>query len=151
MSLEKLINNDIKDAMLQRDKEKLNALRAIKAALLLEKTGKDISAGEIPESVELKMLQKLVKQRKEASAIYRENNRLDLAKDEEYQAKIIENYLPEQIDKTEIGTMVKKIIVDVGATNMKDMGRVMGMATKQLAGRADNSVVSKIVRDLLSN
>lgn len=151
MSLEKLINNDIKDAMLQRDKEKLNALRAIKAALLLEKTGKDISAGEIPEGVELKMLQKLVKQRKEASTIYRENNRLDLAKDEEYQAKIIENYLPEQIDDTEIETMVKQIIVDVGATNMKDMGRVMGMATKQLAGRADNSVVSKIVRDLLSN
>ncbi len=151
MSLEKLINNDIKDAMLQRDKEKLNALRAIKAALLLEKTGKDISGGEIPESVELKMLQKLVKQRKEASTIYRENNRLDLAKDEEYQAKIIENYLPEQIDDTEIETMVKQIIVDVGATNMKDMGRVMGMATKQLAGRADNSVVSKIVRDLLSN
>ncbi len=151
MSLEKLINNDIKDAMFQRDKEKLNALRAIKAALLLEKTGKDISAGEIPESVELKMLQKLVKQRKEASAIYRENNRLDLAEVEEYQAKIIENYLPEQIDETEIETMIKQIIVDVGATNMKDMGRVMGMATKQLAGRADNSVVSKIVRDLLSN
>ena len=151
MSLEKLINNDIKDAMFQRDKEKLNALRAIKAALLLEKTGKDISAGEIPESVELKMLQKLVKQRKEASAIYRENNRLDLAEVEEYQANIIENYLPEQIDETEIETMIKQIIVDVGATNMKDMGRVMGMATKQLAGRADNSVVSKIVRDLLSN
>ena len=97
------------------------------------------------------MLQKLVKQRKEASAIYRENNRLDLAEVEEYQANIIENYLPEQIDETEIETMIKQIIVDVGATNMKDMGRVMGMATKQLAGRADNSVVSKIVRDLLSN
>ena len=150
MCLEKLINNDIKNAMLQKDKEKLNALRAIKAALLLEKTGKDISGGEIPESVELKVLQKLVKQRKEASAIYRENDRLDLAKDEEYQAKIIENYLPEQIDETEIETVVKQIIVDVGATNMKDMGRVMGMATKLLAGKADNSVVSKIVRDLLS-
>ena len=151
MCLEKLINNDIKNAMLQRDKEKLNALRAIKAALLLEKTGKDISGGEIPESVELKVLQKLVKQRKEASAIYRENDRFDLAKDEEYQANIIENYLPEQIDETEIETVVKQIIVDVGATNMKDMGRVMGMATKQLAGRADNGVVSKIVRNLLSN
>jgi len=151
MCLEKLINNDIKNAMLQRDKEKLNALRAIKAALLLEKTGKDISGGEIPESVELKVLQKLVKQRKEASAIYRENDRLDLAKDEEYQAIIIENYLPEQIDEKEIETVVKQIIVNVGATNMKDMGRVMGMATKQLAGRADNGVVSKIVRNLLGN
>ena len=151
MGLEKLINNDIKDAMFQKDKEKLNALRAIKAALLLEKTGKDISGGEIPESVELKVLQKLVKQRKEASTIYRENERLDLAKDEEYQAQIIENYLPEQMEETEIETVVKQIIVDVGATNMKDMGRVMGMATKQLAGRADNGVVSKIVRNLLSN
>ena len=151
MGLEKLINNDIKDAMFQKDKEKLNALRAIKAALLLEKTGKDISGGEIPESVELKVLQKLVKQRKEASTIYRENERLDLAKDEEYQAQIIENYLPEQMEETEIETVVKIIIVDVGATNMKDMGRVMGMATKQLAGRADNGVVSKIVRNLLSN
>ena len=151
MGLEKLINIDIKDAMFQKDKEKLNALRAIKAALLLEKTGKDISGGEIPESVELKVLQKLVKQRKEASTIYRENERLDLAKDEEYQAQIIENYLPEQMEETEIETVVKQIIVDVGATNMKDMGRVMGMATKQLAGRADNGVVSKIVRNLLSN
>jgi len=151
MGLEKLINNDIKDAMFQKDKEKLNALRAIKAALLLEKTGKDISGGEIPESVELKVLQKLVKQRKEASTIYRENERLDLAKDEEYQAQIIENYLPEQMEETEIETVVKIIIVDVGATNMKDMGRVMGMATKRLAGRADNGVVSKIVRNLLSN
>lgn len=151
MGLEKLINNDIKDAMFQKDKEKLNALRAIKAALLLEKTGKDISGGEIPESVELKVLQKLVKQRKEASTIYRENERLDLAKDEEYQAQIIENYLPEQMEETEIETLVKNIIVDVGASNMKDMGRVMGMATKQLAGRADNGVVSKIVRNLLSN
>lgn len=151
MGLEKLINNDIKDAMFQKDKEKLNALRAIKAALLLEKTGKDISGGEIPESVELKVLQKLVKQRKEASTIYRENERLDLAKDEEYQAQIIENYLPEQMEETEIETVVKQIIVDVGATNMKDMGRVMGMATKRLAGRADNGVVSKIVRNLLSN
>ena len=151
MGLEKLINNDIKDAMFQKDKEKLNALRAIKAALLLEKTGKDISGGEIPESVELKVLQKLVKQRKEASTIYRENERLDLAKDEEYQAQIIENYLPEQMEETEIETVVKQIIVDVGATNMKDMGRVMGMVTKQLAGRADNGVVSKIVRNLLSN
>jgi len=134
MGLEKLINNDIKDAMFQKDKEKLNALRAIKAALLLEKTGKDISGGEIPESVELKVLQKLVKQRKEASTIYRENERLDLAKDEEYQAQIIENYLPEQMEETEIETVVKIIIVDVGATNMKDMGRVSGMATKRQNG-----------------
>jgi uncharacterized protein YqeY len=151
MSLEILINNDIKSAMFEKNKEKLNALRAIKAALLLEKTGKDVSAGEIPESVELKVLQKLVKQRAEAAAIYREKGRPELADEEECQAKIIQAYLPEQIDEKEVEAVIRQIIDKVGATNMKDMGRVMGMATKQLAGKADNRIVSKIVRDLLNN
>lgn len=151
MSLEILINNDIKSAMFEKNKEKLNALRAIKAALLLEKTGKDVSAGEIPESVELKVLQKLVKQRAEAAAIYREKGRSELADEEEYQAKIIQAYLPEQMDDKEVEAVIRQIIEEVGATNMKDMGRVMGMATKQLAGKADNRIVSKIVRDLLNN
>ncbi|PLX00429.1 MAG: glutamyl-tRNA amidotransferase [Marinilabiliales bacterium] len=151
MSLEILINNDIKSAMFEKNKEKLNALRAIKAALLIEKTGKDVSAGEIPESVELKVLQKLVKQRAEAAAIYREKGRPELADEEEYQAKIIQAYLPEQIDEKEVEAVIRQIIDKVGATNMKDMGRVMGMATKQLAGKADNRIVSKIVRDLLNN
>ena len=151
MNLEILINNDIKSAMLNKDKDKLNALRAIKAALLLEKTGKDTSAGEIPESVELKLLQKLVKQRSEAAAIYREKGRTELAEEEEYQAKIIQAYLPEQMDEKEVESVVQQIIKEVGATSMKDMGRVMGMATKQLAGKADNRFVSKVIRDLLSN
>jgi hypothetical protein len=151
MSLEILINNDIKSAMFEKNKEKLNALRAIKAALLLEKTGKDVSAGEIPESVELKVLQKLVKQRAEAATIYREKGRPELADEEEYQAKIIQAYLPEQMDEKEVEAVIRQIIEEVGATNMKDMGRVMGMATKQLAGKADNRIVSKIVRDLLNN
>ncbi|MCB2208163.1 MAG: GatB/YqeY domain-containing protein [Bacteroidetes bacterium] len=151
MSLEILINNDIKSAMFEKNKEKLNALRAIKAALLLEKTGKDVSAGEIPESVELKVLQKLVKQRAEAAAIYREKGRSELADEEEYQAKIIQAYLPEQMDDKEVEAVIRQIVEEVGATNMKDMGRVMGMATKQLAGKADNRIVSKIVRDLLNN
>lgn len=151
MSLEILINNDIKSAMFEKNKEKLNALRAIKAALLLEKTGKDVSAGEIPESVELKVLQKLVKQRAEAAAIYREKGRPELADDEEYQANIIQAYLPEQMEEKEVEAVIRQIIEEVGATNMKDMGRVMGMATKQLAGKADNRIVSKIVRDLLNN
>jgi uncharacterized protein YqeY len=149
MSLEILINDDIKSAMRQRDKRKLEALRAIKAALLLEKTGKDTNSGEIPESVEMKLLQKLVKQRKEAAAIYREQGRADLAEEEEYQAKIIENYLPEQMDESAIETVVSQIIRDVGAESIKDMGKVMGIATKQLAGKADNRIVSGIVRKLL--
>lgn len=149
MGLETLINDDIKSAMRQRDKKKLEALRAIKAALLLEKTGKDTNSGEIPETVEMKLLQKLVKQRKEAAAIYREQGRDDLAETEEYQAKIIENYLPEQMDETAIETVVSQIIKDVGAESMKDMGKVMGLATKQLAGKADNRTVSGIVRKLL--
>jgi len=151
MQLEVLINNDIKSAMLAKDKEKLSALRAIKAALLMEKTGKDVVAGEIPESVELKVLQKLVKQRNEAAAIYRDKGRPELADEEEFQAKIIQAYLPEQMNETEVEAVVRLVIKETSATGMKDMGRVMGMVTKQLAGKADNRLVSKIVRDLLNN
>jgi len=149
MELEKLINNDLKDAMRAKDKRKLEALRAIKAALLLEKTGKDVADGEIPETVEIKLLQKLVKQRKESAIIYREQNRVDMAEEEEYQASIIEKYLPEQMSEEEIAAVVKKIVEDTGASGMKDMGRVMGMASKQLAGKADNKLVSTIVKGLL--
>ncbi len=151
MNLEILINNDIKSAMLQKDKKKLEALRAIKAALLLEKTGKDRSTDEIPESVEMKLLQKLVKQRKEAAAIYREQGRKDLAEEDEYQAEIIESYLPEQMDESEIEAVVKQVIEETGASTIKDMGKVMGVVTKQLAGKADNRVVSGIVKKLLSS
>ncbi len=149
MELEKLINNDLKDAMRAKDKRKLEALRAIKAALLLEKTGKDVADGEIPETIEIKLLQKLVKQRKESAIIYREQNRVDMAEEEEYQASIIEKYLPEQMSEEEITAVVKKIVEDTGASGMKDMGRVMGMASKQLAGKADNKLVSTIVKGLL--
>ena len=102
MNLEKLINNDIKSAMLAKDKRKLAALRAIKAALLLEKTGKDVSSGEIPESVELALLQKLVKQRRESADLYKNQNRPDLAEEEVYQAEVIQAYLPEQMSEEEI-------------------------------------------------
>ena len=151
MSLEIQINNDIKQAMLVRDKKKLEALRAIKAGLLLEKTGKDVSAGEIPESVELKLLQKLVKQRKESAAIYREKDRVEMAEDEEYQAGIIEKYLPEQMSEADIEIIVQKLIEETGASSMKDMGRVMGMASKQLAGKADNKLISSIIKQKLGN
>ena len=151
MSLEIQINNDIKQAMLARDKRKLEALRAIKAGLLLEKTGKDVSGGEIPESVEMKLLQKLVKQRKESAAIYRDKNRIEMAEEEEYQAGIIEKYLPEQMPEEEIESIIQQIIEETGAATMKDMGRVMGMATKQLAGKADNKLISGIVKRKLGN
>lgn len=150
MSLEIIINDDIKQAMLARDKRKLNALRAIKAALLLEKTGTDVGGTEVPESIEMKLLQKLVKQRKESAILYKEQNRADLAEEEEFQASIIEHYLPEQISEKELLELVKNIINETGATTMKDMGRVMGMAAKQLAGKADNKTVSGIVKELLS-
>ena len=108
MGLEILINDDIKQAMRAKDTQKLAALRAIKAALLLEKTGKDVSSGEIPEAVELKLLQKLVKQRRESAAIYKEQNRAELAKEEEYQASIIEAYLPKQLSEEELKASIDR-------------------------------------------
>lgn len=150
MSLEIKINNDIKQAMLAKDKRKLEALRAIKAGLLLEKTGKDMSSGEIPESVELKLLQKLVKQRKESAAIYRDKDRVDMAEEEEYQAGIIEKYLPAQMSAEDVDKIVKSIIAETGASTMKDMGRVMGAVSKKLAGKADNKMISELVKNHLS-
>lgn len=150
MTLEKLINNDLKEAMLAKDRRKLEALRAIKAALLLEKTGTDINGSEIPESLELKLLQKLVKQRRDSAAIFREQNRVDLAEEEEYQAAIIQKYLPEQMTQEEIEQQLKEIIATTGAASMKDMGRVMGLASKQMAGKADNKIVAAAVKKLLS-
>ena len=150
MGLEIKINEDIKSAMINKDRAKLAALRAIKAALLLEKTGKDLSGGEIPESVEMKLLQKQVKQRKEAATLYREQNRADLAEDEEFQAAIIEAYLPQQMDEETLKSEIEKIVAETGASNMKDMGKVMGIASKKMAGKADNSVISSIVRSLLA-
>ncbi len=150
MSLEITINNDIKQAMLARDKRKLAALRAIKAGLLLEKTGEGVGSVEVPETIELKLLQKLVKQRNDSAKLYRDQNRADLAEEEEYQASIIIKYLPAQLSAEEVFDIVKKIIAEIGASSMKDMGRVMGMASKQLAGKADNKTVSGIVKQLLA-
>ncbi len=149
MALEHLINQDIKEAMLAKDRRKLEALRAIKAALLLEKTGGGRGDAEIPETVELKLLQKLVKQRRDTAKIYREQNRPELAKEEEYQASIIEKYLPEQMSEEEILAVVEKAIAETGASTMKDMGRVMGMVSKQLAGKADNKTVAALVKQKL--
>lgn len=150
MSLEQKINQDLKEAMLAKDKKKLEALRAIKAALLIEKTGGDTGTSEIPETIEMKLLQKLVKQRKDSSILYREQNRDDLAEEEEYQASIIQKYLPEQLSETEITEIVQTVIKETGAASMKDMGRVMGMVSKKLAGKADNKTISGIVKKMLS-
>jgi uncharacterized protein len=149
MSLAEIINSDIKSAMLAKDKRKLEALRAIKAGLLLAKTGKDVSSGEIPESVEMQLLQKLVKQRKESAEIYKSQNRSDLAEDELFQAGIIETYLPQQMSAGEISAAVREIVEQTGASGMKDMGKVMGAATKKLAGKADNKTISTIVKEML--
>jgi len=150
MELEKIINDDIKQAMLAKDARKLSALRAIKAALLLEKTGKDVSSGEIPETVELKMLQKLVKQRREAAAIYASQNRSDLEEEEIYQAKIIEAYLPAQMSTDEVKQHITAIISELGANSIKDMGRVIAAANSKLSGKSDNQTIASIVKQLLS-
>ncbi len=150
MSLEITINSDIKAAMIAKDKRKLEALRAIKSALLLIKTGKDTSFAEIPKELELKTLQKLIKQRKESARIYKEQNREEQYDEEMYQAGIIEKYLPAQMSEEDISKIVDDIISKTGASSMKDMGKVMGMAAKQLAGKADNSQVSKLVKEKLS-
>lgn len=149
MELEKLINEDIKQAMINKDKEKLEALRSIKAALLLEKTGKDVSSGIIPDGVELKMLQRLVKQRRESAEIYKAQGRPDLAEPEIFQASIIEKYLPEQMSEDQVTEIVKKVIAETGAASIKDMGKVMGIASKLVAGKADNKFISEIIKKLL--
>jgi uncharacterized protein len=147
MSLTEKINSDIKAAMLAKEKEKLDALRAIKAGILLAQTsGEPVT----PES-ELKMLQKMVKQRRESAEIYKTQNRDDLVKIELDQAAVIETYLPAQMSHADITVIVKKIIAQTGATSAKDMGKVMGMASKELAGKADNKIVSNIVKELLNS
>ncbi|HNW97308.1 MAG TPA: GatB/YqeY domain-containing protein [Bacteroidales bacterium] len=146
MSLVDRINADIKSAMLAKEKEKLEALRSIKAALLLAQ-----SSGEpVTDDSEIKLLQKLVKQRREAAEIYKTQNRSDLAEPEIFQADIIQQYLPAQMGEEEIKNIIKKIIETTGASSIKDMGKVMGLASKELAGKADNKVVSDILKSLLS-
>lgn len=148
MSLEKAINNDIKTAMLAKDKKSLDALRAVKSAILLAKTDKG-SEGSISENAEMAILQKLVKQRKDAAALFQEQNRADLAEDENFQLSVIEKYLPAQMSEDKVKKQVQDIITDTGASSMKDMGRVMGMASKKLAGKADNKLIASIVKELL--
>lgn len=145
MSLEEKINTDIKGAMLAKEAAKLEALRAVKSAILLLKTSPE---GYTPET-ELKALQKMVKQRKETADIYKTQNRSDLAEAELLQANVIEAYLPKQMDEAEVKAEVSKIIASIGASSPADMGKVMGVASKQLAGKADGKLISAIVKGLL--
>ena len=147
MSLEEIINEDLKKAMLARDHEKLNALRAVKSAILLLKTEKN--AGEITPEIEMKLLQRLVKQRKESAEIYKTQNREDLYAEEIVQMKVLETYLPAQLSNEEIEKTVKQLMEEHEINSMKDMGKLMGLTTKALAGKADNKVISEIVRNLL--
>lgn len=149
MTLEERINEDIKAAMLAREKEKLNALRAIKSAILLAKTSKG-AADTMSEEAEIKLLKQLVKQRQDSAAIYKEQNRDDLYQEEKAQLDVIAAYLPQMMSEEEIETTLKHIIADNGFAGMKDMGKVMGMATKAFAGKADNKTVSDIVKRLLA-
>lgn len=135
--------------MLAREKERLNALRAIKSAILLELT-KDAAQITLDEAVGMRILQKLHKQRMESAAIYHEQQRTDLAVAEEEQARVIEDYLPKRMSEEEVEAAVRAVIAATGASGMKDMGRVMGEANKQLAGKADGSAVAALVKKLLS-
>jgi uncharacterized protein len=149
MSLELTINEQLKMAMLAKDEKSLRALRAIKAAILLAKTSEG-AGGEIKPEDEIKMLQKLVKQRKDSLEIFRQQNREDLAKKEEEEIEVIEKFLPSQLSAGELGELLGKIIRELGASSPSDLGKVMGVASKQLAGKADGKTISAIVKELLS-
>ncbi len=149
MSLIQKIDTDIKKAMLAREKDKLEALRAVKNAILVQRTEKGASA-DLDEQTELKILQKLVKQRKESAEIYLQKDRKEMADQEMKQAEVIQQYLPEQLSEDQVKEKIRQIVDQTGASSMKDMGKVMGMASKQLAGKADNKVISAFVKEILS-
>ncbi len=149
MALVDKINEDIKTAMRAKDRHTLDALRSIKAALLLEGT-KAAGGDGVPDDVSNKLLQKMRKQRAEAAAIYHEQGRQDLAGDEEQQAEVIGRYLPEAMSEDELRAAVKDIVAKVGATSPADMGKVMGVASKELAGKADGKAIASMVKEILA-
>ena len=149
MDLVNKIDADIKKAMLARDQVRLNGLRNIKAALLLEKTGEG-SGGVISKEAELKVLQKLAKQRKEAAEIYKSQGRPELEKTELDELKVVESFLPPQLEPQELESALKGIVEEIGAVSIKDMGRVMVEANKTFAGQADGKTISETVKRLLS-
>jgi uncharacterized protein len=149
MSLQASIDQDIKTAMLAKNEAGLRGLRAIKSALLVAKTEKG-AAQQLDEATELKVLQKLVKQRKESAAIYQEQNRPDLYQIEAEEIAVIEAYLPKALAEEEVAAIIRNLISQSGASGMQDMGKVMGLATKALAGQADGKLISDLVKQLLN-
>jgi uncharacterized protein YqeY len=148
MNLEEKINADIKQAMLAREKEKLEALRAVKSAVLLAKTEK--TGAELDEQSEIKLLQRLVKQRKESALIYRNENRIELADIEEFQASVIEIYLPDMLNENEINSIIDQIISESGPVSAKELGRIMSELNKIIAGRAEGKLVAELVKKKIS-
>ena len=148
MNLQEKINFDIKEAMKARNTDKLAALRALKSAIMLEATKKGVIT--VPDEVSLQLAAKLVKQRKEAASIFIEQNRKDLAQDEMNQLAFLEVYLPKQIGEDKIREVVKEVIIHVGASSSVDIGKCMGQLMQKLKGKADGTVVSRILREELS-
>ncbi len=149
MSLFDTISNDIKSAMLAKDKVRLEALRGVKKEFIEAKTAKG-ATGELSDEVALKILAKMVKQRKESATIYTEQNRPDLAENELAEASIIEAYMPKQLSEAELEAELQAIILEVGASSPQEMGKVMGVASKRLAGRAEGRAISAKVKELLA-
>lgn len=150
MSLQEQVMDQIKLAMKAKDGVALESLRAIKSALLLAQTDKG-SAGQLSEADEVKLIQKLIKQRKDSAAIFNEQGRIDLAEPELAQAAVIEQFLPEQLSNEEIEKVVIQTIEALGAEGMKDMGKVMGVVSKEIGGQADGKTISNIVRSHLNS
>ncbi len=149
MSLQEKIMDAMKTAMKSKDTQSLEALRSVKSALLLAQTETG-SKADLTEEEEIKLLQKQVKQRKDSAAIYKEQGREDLAEPELAQAKVIEQFLPQQLSEDEVGKIVDEIIAETGASSMADMGKVMGLATAKVAGKADGKTISTAVKKRLS-
>lgn len=149
MALQEKIDQDIKAAMLAKDNAQLRGLRAIKAALLLAKTEKGAS-DVLSQEAETKVLQKLVKQRRESADIFKQQKRDDLYQIEAEEIAVIEAYLPKQLDRDEIVKIIQQIITETGASSVKDMGKVMGMANQKLAGQADGKTIAEVVKSLLT-
>lgn len=149
MNLEQKIMTELKTAMLAKDEVGLRSLRAIKAAILLVKTSEG-GSGEVKEEDEIKLLQKLVKQRKDSLEIFEQQNRTDLAQKEKEEIAVIEKFLPKQLSADELKEALRKIIAEVGASSPADLGKVMGIASKQFAGKADGKTISSLVKELLT-
>ena len=149
MSLEEKVNADLKTAMLAKEEATVRGLRAIKSAIILAKTEKGAN-GIISQEKEVQMLQKMIKQRRDSIAEFEKANRTDLATKEKEEVSVIEKYLPAMMSEDEVREVVKKAIAETGATSQKEMGKVMGIVSKQLAGKADNKVIADTVKSLLS-